>query len=76
MSFFSFGAALVAALEKKSVRPLARGCTLCRLAAKCAGISVREEMGELLDPRQLGYGITGGAEAEAHAARIYVESDR
>ena len=31
-----------------------------------------EEMGELLAPRQLDYGVKGGAEAAVHAARLYL----
>ena len=72
---FFFGTTLVA-LEKKDggVRPIAVGCTFRRLLAKCAGRSVMEEMGALLAPRQLGYGIARGAEAAVHAGRIYIQS--
>lgn len=55
------------------VRPIAVGCTLRRLVAKCAGFLVREEMGELLAPSQLGYGVKRGAEAAVHAARHFVQ---
>ena len=55
------------------VRPIAVGCTLRRLVAKCAGSLVREEMGELLSPKQLGYGVKRGAEAAVHAARMFVQ---
>ena len=49
------------ALEKKSggVRPIAVGCTLRRLVAKVACLSVVDEMAELLSPTQLGYGVKG-----------------
>ena len=59
---FFFGASLVA-LEKKSggVHPIAVGCTLRRLVAKVTSQIVVEEMAELLSPRQLGYGVRGGA---------------
>ena len=50
------------------MRPIAVGCTLRRLVAKYAGSLVREEMGELLSPRQLGYGVKRGAEAAVHGA--------
>ena len=70
---FFFGASLIA-LDKKDggVRPIAVGCTLRRLAAKSAGSCVMQDMGALLAPYQLGYGISQGAEAAAHAARIYL----
>ena len=48
------------------------GLTLRRLVAKVAGHHVRDEMSDLLAPRQLGYGVKGGAEAAVHAARSYV----
>ena len=46
------------ALNKKDggVRPIAVGCTLRRLAAKCAGTSIVGAMRDLLVPLQLGYG--------------------
>ena len=71
---FFFGASLVA-LEKKSggVRPIAVGCTLRRLVGKLAGNMVMEDMARLLSPRQLGYGIRGGAEAAVHAARKFLQ---
>ena len=72
MPYF-FGANLTA-LQKKNggIRPIAVSCTLRRLAAKVAGSKVMEEMGELLAPRQLGYGVRRGAEAAVHAARLYL----
>ena len=70
---FFFGATLIG-LNKKDggVRPIAIGCTLRRLAAKCVSLMVRENMGELLFPLQLGYGTPLGAEAVVHAARSYL----
>ena len=72
---YFFGANLEA-LEKKDggVRPIAVGCTLHRLVAKVAGRGVMKEMGALLFPRQLGYGVKKGAEATVHAARLYLHS--
>lgn len=55
------------------MRPIAAGCTLRRLVAKIAGYLMVDEMAELLSPRQLGYGIRGGAEAAVHAARKFVK---
>ena len=68
-----FGASLTA-LKKKDggVRPIAVGCTLRRLAAKLASSAVVQSMGSLLAPLQLGYGTPLGAEAAAHAARLYL----
>ena len=70
---YFFGANLTA-LQKKDggVRPIAVGFTLRRLTAKVAGNKLMEEMGELLAPRQLGYGVKGGVEAAVHAARLYL----
>ena len=70
---FFFGASLVA-LKKKSggVRPITVGFTLHRLVAKIAGRMVVDDMAELLSPRQLGYGMRGGAEAAVHATRRYL----
>ena len=48
------------------VRPIAVGCTLCRLVAKIAGFRVLEDMATLLAPCQLGYGIRGGGEARRY----------
>ena len=42
--------------------------------AKVVGRKVMEEMGTLLAPRQLGYGVKGGAEAAVHAARLYLHN--
>ena len=50
------------------------GCTLRRLAAKVACFSAIEEMADLLAPKQLGYGVSGGAEAAVHAARLFVHN--
>ena len=32
------------------------------------------EMGALLAPRQLGYGVKGGCEAAVHSARLYLDN--
>jgi hypothetical protein len=68
---FFFGASLIGLpKEDGGVRPIAIGCTLRRLAAKCVATTIKEEMGSLLRPTQLGYGTRRGAEAAVHAARI------
>lgn len=51
---------------------IAASCTLCHLVAKIAGMLVMEDMADLLAPRQLGYGVSGVAEAAVHAARQYI----
>ena len=72
---YLFGASLIA-LEKKGgeVRPIAVGCTIRRLAAKVVGNKVMKEMASILSPRQLGYGVSKGAEAAVHAARLYINN--
>ena len=62
VALFFFGARLLG-LNKPDggVRPIAVGCTLYRLAAKCLENSVYEEMGSLLFPLQVGYGTRFGS---------------
>ena len=72
---FFFGASLTALPKLDAgVRPIAVGCTLRRLVAKCAAFLVKDDMGSLLFPSQLGYGTPRGAEGAVHAARIYLSS--
>ena len=66
---YFFGATLVAFTKKNGgIRPIAIGCTLRRLAAKCASALTLSELPDLLVPRQLGFGIPQGVEAAVHAA--------
>ena len=70
---FFFGANLTALHKKQGgIRPIAVSCTLRRLTAKVAGNLVMKEMGNLLAPRQLGFGVRGGGEAAVHAVRLYL----
>ena len=70
-----FGASLTALTKTDGgVRPIAVGCTLRRLAAKCASNNVKQAMAALLAPHQLGYGTPLGAEAAVHASRIYLQN--
>ena len=73
-SFF-FGACLID-LNKLDggVRPIAIGNVLRRLVAKCAGSSVKSNMGALLSPLQLGYGTPRGAEIVVHSACHYLSN--
>ncbi len=71
---FSLGANLTAlSKEQGGIRPIAVGCTLHRLVAKVAGNRVMKEMGVLLAPRQLVFGVKGGAEAAVHAVMLYLQ---
>ena len=69
----AIGATLIA-LQKKSggIRPITIGCTLRRLAAKCASLHALKSIPQLLAPTQLGFGVPRGIEAAVHAARVYL----
>ena len=70
---YFFGASLVALRKKDGgIRPIAVGCTLRRLAAKCASVHAVKVLPGLLAPRQLGVGVSRGVEAAVHAARIFL----
>ena len=56
------------------VRPICVGYTLRRLAAKCANSHVINRRSQVLQPQQLGVGVSGGAEAAVHAARKLVSN--
>jgi hypothetical protein len=70
-----FGASITA-LKKKNggLRPIAVGYVWRRLAAKTCCIHVSERASHILSPRQLGFGVSGGAEAAAHATRLFVQN--
>ena len=73
---FFFGASLTELTKKEGrVRPIAVGCTLHRLVAKVAGSKVRDEMIDLLAPRQLEYGVRGGAEAARYMQQGFYVQD-
>ena len=65
---------LVIAKKTGGIRPIAVGYVWRRLAAKVACSHVKEAATALLAPRQLGFGIPGGAEAEVRSARLYMEN--
>jgi hypothetical protein len=70
-----FGAKLLAIAKKnRGIRPLAVGYVWRRLTAKVACNHVKEASAALLAPRQLGFGVSGGAEAAVTAARLYLEN--
>ena len=68
-----FGATFLA-LRKKGggIRPIAIGCTIRRLASKCTCLHALKSCPDLLAPHQLGFGVSGGAEAAVHASRVYL----
>ena len=69
-----FGANLLALLKKTGgIRPIAVGYVWRRLTAKVACSYAKEASATLLAPRQLGFGVQGGAEAAVRAARRYLE---
>ena len=70
-----YGASLTA-LDKicGGVHPIAVGCTLRHLVAKTAASGVIVDMSTLLSPRQLGYGVRGGAETAIHATRKFLQN--
>ena len=71
---FFCGAALVAFNYKGgNMRPIAIGCTLKQLVAKCAVKRVNKSVKSLVIPHQLGFGVKHGAEAIVHSARIFLE---
>ena len=65
-----YGGRLLAMSKKGGgVRPIAVGYVLRCLAAKCANSHVIEQRCRALQPRQVGVGVAGGAEAAVHARR-------
>ena len=69
-----FGAKLTALTKRcGGVRPIAVGCTLSRLASKCACFHALNTLPQILAPHQLGFGITAGAEAAVQASRVYIK---
>ncbi|KAK8720595.1 hypothetical protein OTU49_013221 [Cherax quadricarinatus] len=72
---FFFGATLCA-LKKKDggIRPIAVGNTLRRLVSKAAVRSIRAQAAMMLQPNQLGFGVSQGSEAAVHATRAYINN--
>lgn len=70
-----FGATLLAIAKKQGgIRPIAVGYVWRRLAAKVACNHVKITCSSLLAPRQLGFGVSGGAEAAVRAARRFLDN--
>ena len=70
-----FGGRLIALSKKDGgIRPISVGYTLRRLAAKCANNHAIAKRSKVLQPQQLGVGVSGRAEAAVHAARRLVSN--
>ena len=54
------------------IHPIAIGCTIRRLASKCACLHALKSIPDVLSPHQVGFGVSGGAEAAVHASRVYL----
>ena len=72
----SLFAATLTALTKNDggLRPISVGTLYRRLATKAGLYPISSSLGETLDPIQLGFGVRGGCEAAAHAARWFYEN--
>ena len=71
----SFGATLLAIAKKQGgILPIAVGYVWRRLAAKVACNHAKIACSSLLAPRQLGFGVFGGAEAAVRAARRFLDN--
>jgi len=64
-------------LTKKcgGIRPIAVGSVFRRLAAKLGCASIVESLRPYLQPHQLGFGTSGGAEAIHRATRLVLEEN-
>ena len=70
---YFFGASLIGLGKKDGgVRPIVMGGTLHRLVAKCAVLLIKEEIGSLLFPTQLGFGTCRGVEGAVHGAHATI----
>ncbi len=70
-----FGATLLAVVKKQGgILPIAVGYVWRRLVAKVACSHVKDASTSLLAPRQLGFGVSGGAEAAVRAARRFLDN--
>jgi len=67
-----FGGASTAIIkEGGGLRPIAVGYTWLPLASKVVSRRVADRAAALLAPRQVGFGVSGGAEAAVDASRRY-----
>ena len=60
--------------EDGGIQKFAVGCTLRRLAAKCAVFLALQSTTELLAPRQLGFGVARGVVVASHATRVVYDN--
>ena len=72
-----YGARLIAVSKSdgNGLRPISIGLTLRRLSGKIIMSKVRPDCEQLLSPRQLGVGVSRGAETAVHVLRRYVRSN-
>ena len=69
------GAKLIAFNKKDGgLRPIAIGETIRRIPAKCIAKQLALSHRDTFCPLNLGFGVSGGAEAAVHAARLYLNS--
>ena len=72
---FFFGARLIGLAKKDGgIRPIAVGNTLRRVVSKAACATIRDKATAFLAPKQLGFGLSKGAEGAAHAARRFLSA--
>jgi len=70
-----FGATLLAIAKKQGgIHPIAVGNVWTHLTAKVACNHLKNASASLLAPRQLGFGVSGGAEAAVRAARRFLDN--
>lgn len=58
-------------LDQKAI-----GSTFRRIAAKIACNGVRDEIGQYLRPKQIGFNTKGGCEAALHTCRTFVRKNK
>lgn len=69
-----FGARLIALSKKDGgIRPIAVGLTIRRLIAKLCNTQVMRDAVDMFKPRQLGFGVRGGAESAVHGLRRFID---
>ena len=72
---FLFGGRLLALAKRDGgIRPIAVGMVWRRLVAKCAAAYATTKTAHELEPRQVGVGVRGGAEAAVHATRRFLSN--
>lgn len=67
-----------ASFNKKDggIRPIAIGATIRRLVSKLCCANISEELVQILKPKQIGFGVKGGAEAAIHSVRSFIRFNK